>query len=230
MYNRGLFEICDGNHIMLVYDGNEAKLDAAAHFINEGLVNNQLCIYASVHAFDNENNLSISNLKTRIKDYNTNLKEDNLLFIDFKPYYESAAEAKLEPFKFLKQKIETMLRNRVSLLMAVLRWLTRWCIERATIAAPPSDLDHVSGIYAHAPSGVRNSDQETAASTRARRPFVRRVQAIDIRIVKATFFRIGRALNQVMDRSTDFCLIEINLDVLGVTDLIILAVVKAHGN
>ncbi|CAN5514947.1 hypothetical protein BH18THE1_BH18THE1_10350 [soil metagenome] len=114
MYNRELFEICDGNHIMLVYDGNEAKLDAAAHFINEGLVNNQLCIYASVHAFDNENNLSISNLKTRIKDYDTNLKEDNLLFIDFKPYYESAAEAKLGPFKFLKQKIETMLRNRVS--------------------------------------------------------------------------------------------------------------------
>jgi hypothetical protein len=37
MYGSNLFEVCDGKHAMLVYEDDNARLDGAAHFINEGL-------------------------------------------------------------------------------------------------------------------------------------------------------------------------------------------------
>lgn len=114
MYDPELFEICDGNHVMLICEDEDARLDAAAHFINEGLKSDQLCIYASVHAFDNESKLNVSTLSSRITDFKSNSKDGNIQIIDFKPFYDSVTKSNLSPFVLLRQKLESTLRDRTA--------------------------------------------------------------------------------------------------------------------
>lgn len=114
MYTKQLFEVCSGNHVMLVYEDNKARLDAAAFFINEGIKRGELCIYASVHSFDNTSELSVSNLSTMITDYESNMENENLQFIDFKPFYESAVASNLSPFLLLKEQLEETLHRRAT--------------------------------------------------------------------------------------------------------------------
>ena len=113
-YSRDLFEVCDGNHVMLIYENEDVRLDAAAHFINEGLKNHQFCIYASVHAFEPKSKLGISSLSLMITDYDQNVREGNLMLLDFKPFYEAAATSNLSPFVLLKHKLEGILRDQIS--------------------------------------------------------------------------------------------------------------------
>lgn len=114
MYSRELFEVCDGNHVMLLYEDDDARLNVAAHFINKGLRNHQFCIYASVHAFEAESKLGASSLASRVMDYEKNIKEGNLMLLDFKPFYDAAAVSDLSPFALLKDKLESILKNRIS--------------------------------------------------------------------------------------------------------------------
>jgi CheY-like chemotaxis protein len=114
MYSRELYEVCDGNHVMLIYEDDDARLDAASYFINEGLKNDQFCIYASVHAVDTESKLGASSLASKVTDYDRNVKEGNLMFLDFKPFYDSAATSNLSPFILLKDKLEGILQDRIS--------------------------------------------------------------------------------------------------------------------
>jgi len=113
MYGRQLFEVCSGSHVMLVYQDDKARLSAAAHFINEGLKRGELCIYASVHSFDNTSKLSVSTLSSMIAEFELNVEIGNLKFIDFKPFYESAVLSNLSPFLLLKQQLETTLQERI---------------------------------------------------------------------------------------------------------------------
>jgi CheY-like chemotaxis protein len=114
MYSRELFEVSDGNHVMLLYEDDVGRLGAAAYFINEGLKNHQFCIYASVHAFETESMLGASSLASKITDYQKNIEEGNLMLLDFKPFYAAAANSNLSPFILLKDKLESILENRVS--------------------------------------------------------------------------------------------------------------------
>ena len=114
MYSSNLFEVCDGKHAMLVYEDDNARLDGAAHFINEGLKCERLCIYASVHAFDGESKLNVTRLSSRIIDYDFHIKNGNIQFIDFEPFYEAALESNISPFVQLKDKLESTLQDRVA--------------------------------------------------------------------------------------------------------------------
>jgi CheY-like chemotaxis protein len=99
---------------MLLYENDDARLDAAAYFIIEGLRRQQFCIYASVHAFEAESTLCASTLASKVFDYEKNIKEGNLMLLDFKPFYEAAAVTDLSPFRILKDKFESVLQNRTS--------------------------------------------------------------------------------------------------------------------
>ena len=114
MYTRELFEVCDDNHVMLICENDNERIDAAAHFINEGLKSHQLCIYATVYAFDIESVLSVTSLSRKITDCESHVKNDNLQFIDFKPFYDAAVASNLSPFQLLKQKLESTLRDRIA--------------------------------------------------------------------------------------------------------------------
>lgn len=114
MYSRELFEVCEGHHIMLVYEDDDARLDAAAYFINEGLKNHQFCIYASVHAFEAGSTLGFSSLASKVTDYEKNVEDGTLMLLDFKPFYDAASTSNLSPFLLLKQKLEAILSGLIS--------------------------------------------------------------------------------------------------------------------
>ena len=52
---------------MLLYENEENRAEAAAYWINQGLEERQLCIYASVYAFDQSHMSGIAKLSTKIK-------------------------------------------------------------------------------------------------------------------------------------------------------------------
>jgi CheY-like chemotaxis protein len=107
------YEISNGKHVMLLYRTDEDRTEAAAHWINQALEEEQLCIYASVYAFDKLNNPSISNLSTKIINYEEHVDNNNLQIINFRPYYESALGRNLVLFENLKSNIEILLRDLV---------------------------------------------------------------------------------------------------------------------
>src|SRR4030095_484969 len=96
---------------MLLYGKDEDRTEAAAHWINHALEEEQLCIYASVYAFDTLNISSITNLSSKIKNYQEHLDNNNLQIINFRPYYESALGRNLVLFENLKENLEKLVRN-----------------------------------------------------------------------------------------------------------------------
>jgi len=98
---------------MLLYGKDEDRTEAAAHWINQGLEEDQLCIYASVYAFDKLNISSITNLSTKIKNYQEHVDNNNLQIINFRPYYESALGRNLVLFENLKANLEKLVRDLI---------------------------------------------------------------------------------------------------------------------
>jgi len=107
------FEISRGKHVMLLCDKDERRAEAAAHWINQGLDDEQLCIYASVFAFDQLHISNMANLFTKIENYQSHIDNNNLQIINFRPYYESALRGNLLPFENLKDSLEKLLHDRV---------------------------------------------------------------------------------------------------------------------
>jgi CheY-like chemotaxis protein len=105
--------VSDGKHVMLLCKDESERASAAAHYLNRGLEEDEFCIYASVHAYDNNSITSISSMSSKITDFEQNLATNNLRIINFKPYYESALAGDLKPFTSLKQQLEDTLHQRI---------------------------------------------------------------------------------------------------------------------
>jgi peptidyl-tRNA hydrolase len=99
-------EISEGKHVMLLCQDEEQRAQAAAEWINHGLEEGQHCIYASVYAFNQLHQSSISRISTKIKNYQHHLDNNSLQIIDFEPYYQSALAGNLTLFKNLKKNLE----------------------------------------------------------------------------------------------------------------------------
>ena len=100
-----IHEISDGRQVMLLCEDEEQRSQAAAEWINHGLEEGQHCIYASVYAFNQFHQSSISRISTKIKNYQHHLDNNNLQIIDFEPYYQSALTGNLTLFKNLKKNL-----------------------------------------------------------------------------------------------------------------------------
>jgi CheY-like chemotaxis protein len=98
---------------MLLCKNESERASAAVHYLNRGLEEDEFCIYASVHAYDNNSITSMSSMSSKTTDFEQNLATANLRVIDFKPYYESALVGDLKPFTFLKQQLENTLHQRI---------------------------------------------------------------------------------------------------------------------
>ena len=98
---------------MLLCEGKETRAEAAAYWINQGLEEGQLCIYASVYAFDQTHMLGIAKLSAKIKNYQENINNKNLQIINFRPYFESALSGKLLLFEDLKTNLENMVHDLI---------------------------------------------------------------------------------------------------------------------
>jgi CheY-like chemotaxis protein len=100
-------------HSMLLYDNNDKRENIVIDYINEGLRNGCLCIYASVDIGDSKGNFFIDRLSFRIINYKDHIRNGNLQFINFKPYYESALNGDLTLFDELKLELEYTLSKRI---------------------------------------------------------------------------------------------------------------------
>ncbi len=114
-YNNNNFtKLIYKEHIMLLYDDKNKRNNIIIEYINEGLKNGCLCIYASVD-IDNFKSISlIDSLSSRVINYEENIRNGNLLFINFKAYYESALKGDLTLFEKLKSELEYALYKRLS--------------------------------------------------------------------------------------------------------------------
>src|ERR1044072_1455578 len=106
-----LTNIPSNEHIMLLYDRDDERDNAAVDYINKGLKRGYQCIYASVKEYDSKSSSAISNLSYKIDNYKENIESGELQVVDFKPYYESALDINLRPFKKLKMKLEENLEH-----------------------------------------------------------------------------------------------------------------------
>jgi DNA-binding HxlR family transcriptional regulator len=99
-------------HIILLYDNEYERDTLVAHYINEGLKREQLCIYASVVNLD-EGTLN-NTLRSKIVDFDKNMKEGNLVLVDLlRSHYVAVALAgDLEPFRVLMRELTDKAKNR----------------------------------------------------------------------------------------------------------------------
>src|SRR5436309_2144646 len=74
-------------HAMLLYDNNSNRDIASINYINQGLEQKLLCIYASVNTY---NTSHLTKISSQIKDYEENVRKRNLLIVNLKPFYDSA--------------------------------------------------------------------------------------------------------------------------------------------
>ena len=86
-------------HACTLYDNNSERDLSSINYINRGLEEKQLCIYASVNAYDDT--LHLEKIFSQIKDYKENINKRNLLIVDLKPFYNSALKGDLTPFEDL---------------------------------------------------------------------------------------------------------------------------------
>lgn len=110
---RDPYEISNGKHVMLMYEDEEHRAQAASYWINRGLEDGQICIYASVHALDQSHMLGIEKLSDRIKHCKENIRNKNLQIINFRPYVESALNGNLSPFEELKNNLEETINDLI---------------------------------------------------------------------------------------------------------------------
>jgi hypothetical protein len=98
-----------GKHVALLYENNSERDNATIDYINQGLKENLLCVYASVNAYDRSN---LSKVSSKIKDYKENINKRNLLIINLRPFYNSALTGDLTPFEELRTQIKQELERR----------------------------------------------------------------------------------------------------------------------
>lgn len=90
-------------HILLLYDNEYERDKLVAEYINEGLKRGQLCAYASVM---NPDIRTLNNtLKSRIVDFDNNIREGNLLLVKLSTHYVGALTGNLEPFDTMEREL-----------------------------------------------------------------------------------------------------------------------------
>ncbi|MGB6533929.1 MAG: hypothetical protein WBF33_38090, partial [Candidatus Nitrosopolaris sp.] len=98
------------HHAMLLYNDYSERELASINYINQGLREKQLCIYASVDAY---NTSHLSKISRQIKDYGENIIKRNLIILNLKPFYDSALAGDLTPFdEFYVQLQQELKLNR----------------------------------------------------------------------------------------------------------------------
>jgi CheY-like chemotaxis protein len=96
---------------MLLYDGEAERSSAEIDCLNQALAKGQYCVYATIDANDPDFERMLSR---KIINYERHTNEGNFTLVNFKPFYDSAANGQLTLFKQLKAKVEATLRNRIA--------------------------------------------------------------------------------------------------------------------
>jgi signal transduction histidine kinase len=99
---------------MLLYNDYSDRELVSINYINQGLQEKQLSIYASIDAYDTSH---LSKISQKINDYEENIIKRNLIILNLKPFYDSALTGDLTPFDAfyiqLQQEIKLNDKNGV---------------------------------------------------------------------------------------------------------------------
>jgi signal transduction histidine kinase len=99
---------------MLLYNDYSDRELVSINCINQGLQEKQLCIHASIDAYDTS---YLSKISQKINDYEENIIKRNLIILNLKPFYDSALTGDLTPFDAfyirLQQEIKLNDKNGV---------------------------------------------------------------------------------------------------------------------
>jgi signal transduction histidine kinase len=102
------------HHVMLLYNDYSDRELVSINYINQGLQEKQLSIYASIDAYDTSH---LSKISQKINDYEENIIKRNLIILNLKPFYDSALTGDLTPFDAfyiqLQQEIKLNDKNGV---------------------------------------------------------------------------------------------------------------------
>jgi hypothetical protein len=96
---------------MFLYDSVDARNEAALRYVNNGLKNSQLVVYASVDADDPS---FMAKISSKIRGYKKNISQGNLLILKLREFYERALAGDLDAFKDLKALLEEIVRERAT--------------------------------------------------------------------------------------------------------------------
>ena len=96
------------SHVMITYTERERLLENLAIFFNEGLKRDQLCIFGCVELTQE----IIEQLSSKITDFEQNVKNDNFIMIDFKPYILPIMDHDMKPMEDLKELVAKNTQNR----------------------------------------------------------------------------------------------------------------------
>ena len=99
------FQEC--KHAALFYKTERQRDDEIIHFLNEGLAEGQLCIYGTIHVTDK---VYFQTLTSRITNYDENIKQGNLMVVDFVPFYVAALKRDLTPYKEVQKQLEELIQ------------------------------------------------------------------------------------------------------------------------
>jgi CheY-like chemotaxis protein len=94
---------------MLLYNDYTDRELATVNYISQGLQDKQLCVYASVDAYDTSH---LSKISCQIKDYEENIIKRNLIIVNLKPFYGSALAGDLTPFEEFYIQLQQELKHR----------------------------------------------------------------------------------------------------------------------
>jgi hypothetical protein len=94
---------------MLLYNDYSDRELACINYINQGLQAKQLCIYASVDAY---NTSHLSKISWQIKDYEEHIIKRNLIILNLKPFYDYALAGDLIPFERFYIQLQQELERR----------------------------------------------------------------------------------------------------------------------
>ena len=87
-------------HVIVPYDDNDNLDRMISVFFNEGLKRNDLCIYGTI-----EKEKTVKKLSSIIIDYESHVRDGNLLIVDLMQYYDSILKHDLTPLDDLKTSI-----------------------------------------------------------------------------------------------------------------------------
>jgi len=93
---------------MLLYDNDSDRNLVSVNYINQGLKEHQLCVYASVDAHDPSH---LQKMSLQVNNYNENIIKRNLLVVNLKPFYDSALAGDLTPFENFKTQLLEELKD-----------------------------------------------------------------------------------------------------------------------
>jgi len=96
------------SHIILLYENQQELNDALIMYINEGLEQGQLCVFATVLLHNND---FFTNISHRIRNFENNIKNENLILVDMANYYVQAMIDNFEDFDKFKSELMERVKN-----------------------------------------------------------------------------------------------------------------------